>query len=78
MKYFYIIVIIFLFLKSWFYGLYELKTNKNKPAGYSIFLLSLLRVNISLYNHIIKFLIRLNCFHFQKDLRTHFEPSFED
>lgn len=56
MKYIYIISIVLLFFKSWYYGLYELKENKNKPAGYSIFFLSILRAYIS-FNYIkLKFL----------------------
>lgn len=68
MKYLYIIFLIILFLKSWYYGIYELKVNKNKPAGISIFFLSLLRAYIS--NNYInnKFLDTIYyCFHFQKD-----------
>ena len=67
MKYLYIIVLIYIFINSWKYGIYELKENKNKPAGISIFLISLLRVYISTNIFNYKLLIKHLDFHFQKD-----------
>lgn len=49
MKYIVIILIIFGFLKSWNYGIYELKQNKNKTAAIAIFTLSIVRPSFS-YN----------------------------
>lgn len=78
MKYLYILIILYFSIKSWFYGLYEFKKCKNKPAGLSIFTLSILRANISIYNIIFKLLIILDYYHFQTNLKIHFELSFED
>ena len=50
MKYLYIATIFIFFMKSWYYGLYEFKENKNKPAGFSLFFLSILRAYIAYYN----------------------------
>lgn len=47
MKILYILVLIYIFIKTWKYGLYEFKENKNKPAGVSIFLISTLRAYTS-------------------------------
>ena len=41
MNYLFIIFILFFFMKSWFYGLFELREIKNKPAATAIFVLSL-------------------------------------
>ena len=49
MKYLYIIIFIYIFIKTFKYGLYEFKENQNKPAGVSIFLISILRTYISNY-----------------------------
>ena len=42
MNYIFIVFILYLFFKSWFYGLFELKEMNNKPAATAIFVLSLL------------------------------------
>ena len=67
MKYLYIIGLIYIFIKSWKYGLYEIKENQNKPAGISIFFISILRAHISsnIFNN--KLLIKYLYFGLQKD-----------
>lgn len=42
MKYLSLFFIILLFLKSFYYGTFELKTNKNKFGGFGIYFLSLI------------------------------------
>lgn len=41
MNYLFIIFIVYFFIKSWAYGLFELKEIKNKSAATAIFVLSL-------------------------------------
>lgn len=41
MNYIFIIFLLYFFIKSWFYGLFELKEIKNKPAATAIFILTL-------------------------------------
>ena len=41
MNYLFILILLFFFLKSWFYGKYELLEMKNKKASTAIFILSL-------------------------------------
>lgn len=41
MNYIFILLILYFFLKSWFYGLFELKEIKNKTAATAIFILTL-------------------------------------
>lgn len=41
MNYIFILLLLFFFFKSWFYGKYELLEMKNKPAATAIFILSL-------------------------------------
>jgi hypothetical protein len=40
MKILSIFFLIYCFFKAWYYGLYELKENKNKPAAISIFFMA--------------------------------------
>lgn len=41
MNYLFIIFLLCFFIKSWLYGVFELKEIKNKPAATAIFVLSL-------------------------------------
>ena len=41
MNYIFILILLFFFLKSWYYGKYELLELKNKTAATAIFALSL-------------------------------------
>lgn len=43
------ILILYFFAKSFYYGLYEFKENKNKPAGIVVFLLSFLGLVLPLF-----------------------------
>ena len=42
-----IFLLIFFFLKTFYYGIFELKSNKNKPGGIVVFIYSILRTYIS-------------------------------
>lgn len=58
MKILTIIYLIYVFFKTWYYGIYELKTNKNKTASTAIFILAIVRSNISniyYYNELLGF-----------------------
>lgn len=50
MKILYIMTIIFFMIKSWNYGIYEIKQNKNKSAGIAILFLSIIRFCFSLFS----------------------------
>ena len=41
MKYLIIIYLIFVFFKTWYYGIFEMKENKNKTAAIAIFALAI-------------------------------------
>ena len=41
MRFLIILYLIFVFLKSWYYGLFEMKENKNKTAAIAIFALAI-------------------------------------
>lgn len=41
MNYIFIIFLLYFFIKSWFYGLFELKEIKNKSAAIAVFFLSI-------------------------------------
>lgn len=43
-----IVLLIYCFFKTFFYGIYELKNNKNKPGGIVVCLFAILRTYISL------------------------------
>ena len=45
-----IFLLILCFLKTFYYGIYEFKTNKNKPRGIAVCLYSILRTYISNHN----------------------------
>ncbi len=49
MRLFASILIIYFFMKSLYYGLYELNENKNKPAGIAVLLLSFLGLVLPLF-----------------------------
>lgn len=42
MKFIAIILLIFAFLKSFYYGIYEIKEKENKPAGITVIFLAIL------------------------------------
>lgn len=42
MKFVAIVLLIFSFLKSIYYGIYEIKEKENKPAGIAVFFLAIL------------------------------------
>lgn len=50
MKYLAIIFLIYTFLKTWNYGTFELKENKNKTAAIAIFFLAIVRSNFPFSN----------------------------
>ena len=50
MKYITIIFLIYAFLKTWNYGIFELKENKNKTAAIATFFLAIVRLNFSFSN----------------------------
>ena len=41
MKYLIILYLIFIFFKTWYYGIFEMKENKNKTAATAIFILAI-------------------------------------
>ena len=41
MNFIFIILLLYFFIKSWFYGLFEQKENRNKNAATAIFILTL-------------------------------------
>jgi len=57
MQYITILFLLYIFLKTWYYGIYELKTNKNKTAAISIFFMAIVRSSILYYNCCIGFLV---------------------
>lgn len=57
MKILTLIFLIYSFFKTWYYGLYELKTNKNKTAAISMFFMAIVRSYISNYfNYLLVFI----------------------
>lgn len=64
MKYLALVYIVWAFLKSWYYGLYELKENKNKTAAIAIFFLAIARSNFSYYSFIYIIYSSFNVFNF--------------
>ena len=57
MKVITILFLIYIFFKTWYYGIYELKSNKNKPAAIAIFFMAIVRANISYYYNVCFLLV---------------------
>lgn len=53
-----IIFLIYCFLKTFYYGIFELKTKKNKPGGIVVCIYSILRASFSIiYNNFLLHLL---------------------
>lgn len=51
MPYLAILLVILCFLKSFYYGIYEIKQKQNKPGGIAVCFFAILRTYSSLYNY---------------------------
>lgn len=49
MSYFALILLLWCFLKTFYYGIYEIKQKKNKSGGITVCLLAFLRTHFSKY-----------------------------
>ncbi len=51
MPYLALILLVWCFLKTFYYGIYEVKQKQNKPGGIAICLLAILRTYLPCYYH---------------------------
>ena len=51
MPYLAILLVILCFLKSFYYGIYEIKQKQNKPGGIAVFFFAILRTYCSLHSY---------------------------